>query len=540
MRCQFWSALVLLLAGFVFEPSIPGADASASRRPNIVIILADDLGYSDVGCYGGEIETPHLDALAEGGLRFTQFYNTARCWPTRGALMTGYYAQAIRRDNLPGQDRRGAGNRGDRPEWARLLPQLLQPAGYRSYHSGKWHIDGLNLAGGFVHSYDLKDQSRFFSPRKHTLDDKPLPAVQPDSGYYATQAIADHAIDMLQEHAADHKASPFLLYLAFTSPHFPLHAPPEDIARYSETYRAGWDAIRAARWEKIRRIGLVQTPLSDVEADVGPPYHFPEAYEKFGPGEVRYPRPWSELTEVQREFQATKMAIHAAMVDRMDREIGRVLQQVRDMGVWDDTFICFLSDNGASAEIMVRGDGHDPEAAPGSAMTHLCLGPGWSTVANTPFRRHKTWVHEGGISTPFIAHWPRGISARNELRHAPGHVVDIVPTALDLAGLDPAAVVSDGPPLHGRSLKPVFTADSDTRAEPIWFLHEDNRALRAGDWKLVAAKGDPWELYNLRTDRCETHNLAEQHPERVRELEAAWQARVDEFRQRLESEAAAR
>ena len=536
IHCRSWMALVLVFAGFVSNRTAQAADSSAATRPNIVIILADDLGYSDLGCYGGEIETPHLDSLAAGGLRFTQFYNTARCWPTRGALMTGYYAQAIRRDALPGGDRRGGGNRGERPAWAKLLPQLLQPAGYRSYHSGKWHIDGENLAGGFVHSYDLKDQSRFFSPRKHTLDDKPLPVVQPDSGYYATRAIADHAIDMLQEHATDHRDAPFLLYLAFTSPHFPLQALPEDIARYSEKYRAGWDAVRAARWEKIRQIGLVTTTLSEVEPDVGPPYYFPDAYETLGPGEMRYPRPWAELDAAQRDFQATKMAIHAAMVDRMDREIGRVLQQLREMGAWENTFICFLSDNGASAEIMVRGDGHDPAAAPGSAATHLCLGPGWSTVSNTPFRRHKTWVHEGGVSTPLVVHWPRGISARNELRHAPGHVVDLVPTALDLAGLDPAAAAANGPPLHGRSLKPLLAADSDVREQPIWFLHEDNRAIRVGDWKLVAAKGDPWELYNLRADRCETQNLATQHPERVRELEAAWRARVDEFRKLLDDD----
>ncbi len=518
------AGLGLLLAALLFIPA-----AIAAAAPNVVIVLADDLGYSDLGCYGGEIETPNLDALAANGLRFTQFYNTARCWPTRGALLTGYYAQAIRRDSVPGLP---SGGRGERPAWAPLLPRLLEHQGYRSYHSGKWHVDGMPVAQGFHHSYYLQDTGRFFSPRRHFLDDQPLPPVAQETEYYATTEIASRAITQLRDHAAHHAGQPFFLYLAFTAPHFPLHALPEDIERYRNRYTAGWEEIRAERWNRIRELGLVSGNLSAVEEEIGPPYHFPDDLETLGPDEVNRPVPWERLTESQRAFQATKMALHAAMVDRMDREVGRVLQQLREMGAWENTWICFLSDNGASAEIMVRDDGHDRAAPAGSAATHLCLGPGWSTVANTPFRRHKTWVHEGGIATPFIVHWPQGIAARNELRHTPGHVIDLVPTILQLAGLDPETVSEGAPRRHGRSLVPACAADQPPRPEPLWWLHEENRAVRVGDWKLVAAKGDPWELYHLAEDRAETRNLAAEQPERVRELERLWQQQWEEW-QRL-------
>jgi arylsulfatase A-like enzyme len=502
-----------------------GADAP---RPNILIILADDLGYSDLGCYGGEIRTPQLDQLAAGGLRYTQCYNTARCWPSRAALLTGYYAQQVRRDDLPGL------KRSERPELAPLLPALLRPLGYRSYHSGKWHLDGLALPNGFDRSYDLRDQGRFFSPQAHAEDDVPLPPVSRDSGYYATTAIADHAIRCLSEHAAQHADRPFFQYVAFTAPHFPLHALPEDIERYRQTYVSGWDEIRLRRWGRIQELGLVDAELSSVEREIGPPYHFPEALEQLGAGEINRPVPWSSLTNEQRAFQATKMAIHAAMVDRMDQEIGRLLDQLRAMQAFDDTLILFLSDNGASAEIMVRHDGHDPQAPPGSAATHLCLGPGWSTVANTPFRRHKTWVHEGGVCTPLIAHWPRGIADRGELRTTPAHLIDVVPTLLELAGADLQQIEDsqNAPARPGISLTATFASSTPLPERPLWWSHEGNRALRLGDWKLVAAKDEPWELFNLATDRTESHNLASEQPELVRDLEQRWQALADEFVER--------
>lgn len=507
---------------------LPASNVALASQPNVVLILADDLGYSDLGCYGSEIETPQLDALAKNGLRFTQFYNTARCWPTRGALLTGYYAQQIHRDALPGL---GGGGQGVRQAWARLLPDYLKPAGYRSYHSGKWHIDGKVLDGGFDRSLDMKNQGNFFTSAGNSIDDRPVMPPKNESGYYATIATADHAIECLQDHAANHAGKPFFHYIAFIAPHFPLHALPEDIAKYRDKYLAGWEAMRAARHAKLRAAGIANTELSALEPDVGPPYAFPDAIKQLGPGEVNRPLPWSSLTEEQRRFQATKMAIHAAMVDRMDQEIGRIVAQLQAMKALDNTLILFASDNGASAEIMVRNGGHDPQAAPGSAASYLCLGPGFSSACNTPHRRHKTWVHEGGISTPLIAHWPRGISAKNELRRTPAHVIDIVPTVLEITGVAKPTVWNGQPvpEAPGKSLVAAFAKDKTIARDGLWWLHEGNRAVRVGNWKLVAAEGDPWELYDLTTDRAEQHNLAASMPEKVAELAQAWQRQTDDF-----------
>jgi arylsulfatase A-like enzyme len=530
----------LLLAFLVGSTYVSAVDA---RRPNVVVFLADDLGYSDLGCYGGDIQTPNLDALAKNGLRFTQFYNTARCWPTRGALLTGYYAQQIRRDTVPGVR---SGGQGLRPAWARLLPEMLKPLGYRSYHSGKWHVDGKALDGGFDHSYLIQDAGRFFRPQVLLEDDQRLPPVQRGSDYYSTTAVADHAIKYLQEHSQKHAELPFFAYVCFFSPHFPLQAPQADIDRYRGKYDRGWELMRGERWARQQSLGLISGQLSPFEREVGPPYFFPDAYKALGPGEVNKPIPWNELTSQQQAFQATKMSIHAAMVDRMDREIGRVVDQIRAMNALDNTLIMFLSDNGASAEIMVRDDGHDPTAPPGSAATHLCLGPGWSTVANTPFRMHKTWVHEGGISTPLVVHWPAGIAARGELRKNPGHVVDLVPTILEVAGgkRSESYASKPVPTPPGKSLSPAFAKDNSVTHDYLWWSHEGSRALRVGDWKLVEAapsmrgRGDAktetdqlgtWELFNLADDRAETNNLAGKMPDKVRELASLWAQREQEF-----------
>ena len=493
-----------------------GADVAASR-PNVLLVMADDLGYSDLGCYGSEIKTPNLDRLAGNGLRFTQFYNTARCWPTRAALLTGYYAQQIQRDVLPGM------TRGDRPKWAPLVASMLQQSGYRTYHSGKWHLDGMPSKAGFDRSYYLKDQGRFFSPQVHYEDDVKLPPVKRGTGFYGTTAVADHAVRCLVDHQKTHPGEPFFHYLAFTAPHFPLHALPEDISKYQGTYDVGWHVLRQQRWKRMQSLGIGSHGLSPVERNVGPPYDFPDALKKLGRGEVNRMLPWHELTEEQHRFQATKMTLHAAMVDRMDQEIGRVLDQLQTMNALDDTLIFFLSDNGASAEIMVRADGHDPDVLPGSAASYLCLGPGWSTVCNTPFRRHKTWVHEGGISTPLIVHWPRKIKHRGALRSTSGHVIDIVPTILDVTNVklpDDPTGVRPAPP--GTSLVAAFDDDVSIEHKSLWWYHEGNRAIRVGKWKLVAANEKPWELYDLGQDRNETKNLALERPELVERFARQW------------------
>jgi arylsulfatase A-like enzyme len=523
-----YSLLTILCCFFGIGHSALAAEPILPTRPNIVLILADDMGYSDLGCYGGEIDTPYLDGLAKNGIRFTQFYNTARCWPTRGALLTGYYAQQIHRDALPNM---GGGGQGVRQSWARLLPEYLNMAGYRSYHSGKWHMDGKVLGGGFARSLNMNNQGNYFTSAGNAIDDVPMKRATDEKDYYATIATADHAIECLKDHAVHHAGKPFFHYIPFIAPHFPLHALPQDIAKYRDQYLSGWDAMREGRFARQKAMGITKTSLSPMERDVGPPYAFPDAMEKLGPGEVNRPLPWQELNEEQKRFQATKMAIHAAMVDRMDQEIGRVLAQLKSMGVYENTLILFASDNGASAEIMVRNGGHDPNAPAGSAASYLCLGPGFSGACNTPHRRHKTWVHEGGISSPLIAHWPKGITTANELRHTPAHVIDIVPTLLEITGVEkPKEWASEGAPVPpGKSLVPALAKDEILGRESLWWLHEGNRAVQVGEWKLVAAKGDPWELYNLTTDRAEQQNLAAQMPTKVSELEKVWQTQTDSF-----------
>lgn len=520
--------LFLSLAAGVWLPS-RGRAADAHRPPNILFILADDLGYSDLGCYGSEIDTPNLDRLAAAGVRFTRFYNTARCWPTRSALLSGYYPQQIRMD--PPQ--------GRLPQWTRLLPHYLRPLGYRCYHSGKWHINGAPKAvadGGFDHSYLLSDQDRFFSPKVHFEDDRPLPPVSPDSGYYAPAAIADHAVRCLREHAEKYADRPFFEYLAFTSPHFPLQALPADISKFRQRYLVGWDVIRQRRWERLRHDGLVDCELAAQDPDILPPWNLSEAElrARVGAGEANRAVPWSTLTPEQREFQATKMAIHAAMIYRMDRELGRVLAQLKTMGRLDDTLIMFASDNGASAEQMIRGDGHDPEAPAGSAKSFLGLGPGWASAANSPFRLHKSYVHEGGISTPLIVRWPGHVPAGGGLRHAVGHVIDLVPTLLDAVGAHPEPLWNgEQPPrFPGKSLTRAFSRDTEIPRDFLFWNHEGHHALRDGPWKLVSwQKGqDGWELYNLDDDRAEQHDLAAQYRGRVRRMAARWRELETQFR----------
>ncbi len=504
--------------------------AKAQDKPNFLLIIVDDMGYSDLGCYGGEIETPNLDHLASNGLRFTQFYNTGRCWPTRASILTGYYAQQVRRDSLPGV--KGGGGRSVRPGWAPLVTEYLKKDGYQNYHSGKWHIDGKVLPNGFHQSWRVNNQGDFFSAKGNLLNDIPFAPEEAPKNYYSTTATASHGIKCLKAHAKDHGDKPFFHYLAFIAPHFPLHAPQDVIQKYQKRYLAGWDKIREQRFARQKKIGLVNTTLSKLEPDVGPPYAFPDAIKELGPGEVDRPIPWNQLTQEQKKFQATKMAIHTAMIDIVDQEIGRVLAQLKKMKEFENTLILFASDNGASAEIMIRSGGHDPQAPLGSSKSYLCLGPGFSSAGNTPFRRHKTWVHEGGISTPLIAHWPKGIKAKGALRHTPSHVIDIVPTILEMAGIQKPQSWKNQkiPTAPGKSLLPAFSSGTHLSRDHLWWLHEGHRAVRQGDFKLVSAKNQPWELYDLKTDRAESKNLVKQKPKLKLQLETIWNDQVEEFK----------
>jgi arylsulfatase len=495
----------------------PAALAAGPDRPNVILVLADDMGFSDAGCYGGEIGTPTLDALARGGMRMTQMYSTARCWPSRSCLMTGYYPQQVGRDP----------QNGVFPKWARMTPQYFQMAGYRSYHSGKWHVAGKDPVrdARFDRSFLLQNQMSFFVTDERAGNKQ-----------YATALVAERALEFLREHEREHAKSPYFLYLCFTAPHFPLHAPPEDIAKQRGKYDAGWDVAREARYARMKKMGIVNSPLPKLDAAYTPPWNLPpeEAKRRIGPGEVSRAVPWSELNQEEREFQAKKMEIHAAMVARMDFEIARVLEQAKKTGDWENTLVIFLSDNGASAEMMIRGDGHDPKAPMGSAMTHLCLGPGWSSAANTPFRLHKYWNHEGGISSPSIWHWPKGIRGKNILRKNVSHFVDMVPTLLEIAGVKPGLEYNGlrAPQFPGKSLVPVIGRDNTVAHDFVYFRHEENRGLRMGNWKIVAAgDGAAWELYEMSEDRGETRNLAAAMPEKVREMAAEWERRDREWRE---------
>jgi arylsulfatase A-like enzyme len=497
-----------------------------SEVPNIVVILADDLGYSDLGCYGGEINTPNLDSIAANGLRFTQFYNAGRCWPTRSSLLTGYYAQQVNAD----------GQKASFPAWGYMIPHQLRQAGYRSYHSGKWHVPNVKYViadGGFDRSYLINGWDNHFSSINNYLDDKQIPDVATGEGYYSTTAVADYSIDFLKQHQQEYNDQPFFLYAAFLTPHFPLHASEEDINIYRDRYLEGWEVLKKERYLRQKELDFELGQNSPFEYYVTAPWSWSEkALKDTIPGELRYAKPWDQLTDHERYVHATKMSVHAAMVDRIDRETGRILNQIRKMGADENTVVIFLSDNGASSEQIVRGQGNDSDAPLGSAETYLCLGPGFSTASNTPFRRHKFWMHEGGIATPMIVSWPKRIKTGGEFRTYMGHVIDLLPTFLDLAGIGPLDERDNvkAPSLPGKSLVPVFHQNQEADRE-IYFSHEGNNALRQGKWKAVISpyEDSKWQLYNMEADRTEMYDLSSPYPENLRDKSYPWVASRQEL-----------
>jgi arylsulfatase len=557
----------LLLGILLFVPAL-AFSAEPAKKPNVIVIMSDDMGFSDLGCYGGEIATPNLDALAANGVRFTQFYNNARCCPTRASLLTGLYPHQAGVGHMM-DDKGKPGYKGNLNTTCRTIAEVLKPAGYRNYAVGKWHVtlnagkDGPKgnwpLGRGFDRYYGtIHGAGSFYDPSSLVRDNTMIsPYADQDykpATYYYTDAISDHAVRFVGEHDKDHKDKPFFLYVAYTAAHWPMHALPEDIAKYKGKYDSGYEPIRKARFEKSAKLGLID-PNQAMSPQAGD---------------------WSKVND--KKWEAAGMEVYAAMVDRMDQGIGKLVAELKRTGQLDNTLILFLQDNGGCAEPQGRTgnanhpnierpekptlptmkpeefatvgsvpkqtrDGYPvrmgPKVFPGAADTYVAYGRGWANVSNTPFREYKHWVHEGGISTPLIAHWPNGIAAKGELRKQPGHLIDIAATCYDLAkaeypkqlistrpGIEsaqPSGRIEEVPALVGKSLVSAF-AGKPIERDAIYWEHEGNRAVRVGDLKLVSKFGTPWELYDIAKDRVEATDLATSQPEKVKELSANYDA----------------
>jgi len=524
-----------LLAGC----ALPGAPetvfaAESKQKPNIIVILADDLGFSDLGCYGGEIDTPNLDRLAAKGVRFTQFYNSARCCPTRASLLTGLYPHQAGVGGMAGPSRPDSpeGYLGHLNDRCVTVAEVLGTAGYRTYMSGKWHLGnpgpiqrGFEEYFGMLHGFDS-----FWDASKYTRLPKDRSArTYPQGKFYATDAITDHALDFLADARKGDK--PLFLYLAYNAPHFPLHAPKEEIGKYAELYQKGWDKIREERYARQRQLRLLDErwPLSP--RSIIPPN---AVATQHGWANKQNPA-WDSLDPDRRADLARRMAVYAAAVDRMDQNIGRVVEDLRKHQELDNTLILFLSDNGACAEwdpwgfdiqsgpnnILHKGADLDKMGGPG---TYHSYGSGWANACNTPLTLYKHYAHEGGVSTPLIVHWPAGMKRKGEMDHRPGHIMDIMSTCVEVAGATyPKSFHGyDILPPEGQSLVPALR-DESARERTLFFEHEGNRAVRMGKWKLVALANGEWELYDEEADRVEVKNVAAEHPDLVKEMSQKWE-----------------
>jgi len=460
--------------------------ASAAPKPNILLILTDDLGYSDLGCYGAEIETPVLDRLAADGLRFTHFYNTAKCHSSRVSLLGGRYSRQAGDESL---------------KRAVILPEVLKPAGYFTAMSGKWHLDKEPTDFGFDRYFGhLSGACSFFHGDK-TFRLNGEPWQVPESGFYTTIAKVDHALEFLAEARAMEK--PWLLYLAFNAPHAPVHALKEDYEKYAGKYDAGWDVMHEIRIDRMIELGI----LGEDTKTSPRPDHIPA---------------WDSLPAEIRGWESRRMAGYAAMIDRVDQEIGRLVADLEKAGELDNTIFLFFSDNGAcpyDRENVLWQD------VPYNPKTRWTDSTGWAWARNAPFRFYKQNQYEGGIATPAIVHWPAGLkTGRGALDATPAHLIDVLPTLAELAGAEiPASFPGREPtPLAGVSLAPILAGGKLGTRPPIHFLFERDRALRDGDWKIVSFRGGPWELYDLGDDRAETTDVAADHPERVAAMAAEW------------------
>jgi len=506
--------LPLLLPGLLGLPCF----THAASRPNIVVILVDDMGWSDIGCYGSEIPTPHLDALAKDGLRFTQFYNTGRCSPSRASLLTGHYPHQAGMGHLDGTFIRGhPGFQAKIASTSVTIAEVLKEAGYFTAMTGKWHLGqqrgtppwkrgftrSLNLALGAVHFHNQTgtrgDAKLYLNGAEKALNDPMF------GEWYGTDLWSGWGLKFIDEARAEKK--PFFLYIAHCAPHFPLMAPEPDIAKFRSKYMAGWDKLRDERHRRQIAMGLVDAkwPLTP-RADDSPA--------------------WEAVPDAEKKRFDDIMAIYAAMIHAMDRSVGTLVEGLKQRGAFGNTLILFLSDNGGNAESGPNGryEGEHP----GDPHSNIFLGQNWATLNNTPFREWKHYVHEGGSATPLIAHWPAGVSPalNGNLNHQPAHLIDIMATAVELGAAEYPASFNDTAikPMEGVSLKPALAGKAFARPQPLFFNHEDNRAVREGKWKIVSLRNKPWELYDLSADRTEMHNLAAKQPERVVAMSAQYEA----------------
>ena len=477
----------------------------SSPNPNILVILVDDMGYSDLGCYGSEIPTPHLDQLASNGIRYTQMYNTAKCFPTRVALLTGNYFQHSDRDF-----KRTA-----------TAGEVLRPAGYHTWWSGKHHASFNPIERGFDHfSGFLGGACNFWNPGGEDKNGKKLPGAVytwafdektvkpfiPDQPFHCTDAFTDWGMNWLEE--AKDSGKPWFLYVAYNAPHWPLHAHPEDIAKFKGVYDVGYGEIRMARYRRQIGTGLLDCHTALLSEAEG------------GSDEA-----WQELSDEVRKKESLRMTIHAAMIHQVDRNVGRLVTKLKELGQLENTLILFLADNGASPERPHKPHS-DPEAEWGSVGSFEAIGRPWANVCDTPLRKWKASSHEGGINTPMIAHWPEGIENPGRICRDPCHLIDLLPTWMELAGASHPgeSKKEDIPPVEGVSLVPTFAGQSPERKAPLFFEWGSGKAVRDGKWKIVRTRNEDWELYDLENDRTETGNLAGEHPERVAKMAEAWNA----------------
>lgn len=501
--------LLLLASLSITACSTPKAD-----KPNILLILVDDMGWSDIGCYGGEVKTPNLDRLAQNGIRFTQMHNTSKCFPSRATLQTGIYAQQSGYHKSYKQPLKNCVTLGE----------VLQTAGYRTMWSGKHHGVETPVDRGYDRYYGLREgASNHFNPglqregeakpaqkrpdRPFFVDHEKFQPYSPPKDFYTTDYFTKYALDWLDEYKDEDQ--PFFLHLAYTAPHDPLMAWPEDIAKYRGKYLKGYNDIRAKRYAKQKEMGLID--------------------EKFMLSQETYSS-WDAMSDSMKQVEDLKMAVYSAMVDRMDQKVGEILQKIESIGKLDNTLVLFVSDNGSSAEVVrIPGDGKI-----GTVGHWTSLGPNWANVSNTPFRYYKNYSFEGGICTPMIACWPKGIAARNKITKFPGHFIDIMATLVDITGAEYPKEFNQQEivPMQGVSLVPILKGETITREKPLFWQWQRGKAVRDGQWKIVShGKAAVWELYNMEEDPTETNNLASLHPEIVDKLDGQYNSWLKECEQ---------